>query len=162
VCVLDGAPGPWLPAGIAVLEQRGAGLDERLAAAFADVGGPALLIGMDTPQVTPALLADGLARLRRSDAVLGRAPDGGYWAIGLRAASSEHFHGVPMSAATTGAAQLARLREHGLTVDELPWQRDVDTIADAFHIAASCPPDGAFATELARISRRLAMRRVAA
>ena len=36
--------------------QRGAGLDERLAAAFADVAEPALLVGMDTPQVTPALL----------------------------------------------------------------------------------------------------------
>ena len=33
--------------------QRGDGLDERLAHAFADVGGPALLVGMDTPQVTP-------------------------------------------------------------------------------------------------------------
>src|SRR5580698_10563947 len=33
---LDGAPGDWLPAGFRVIGQRGNGLDERLAAAFAD------------------------------------------------------------------------------------------------------------------------------
>ena len=40
-----------------------------------------LLIGMDTPQVTPALLESFLGR---SDAVLGLSEDGGFWAIGLR------------------------------------------------------------------------------
>ena len=36
VLALDGAPGDWLPAGFDVIGQRGGGLDERLAAAFAD------------------------------------------------------------------------------------------------------------------------------
>lgn len=149
VCVLDGAPGPWLPRGFEVVAQRGGGLAERLAAAFADVDEPALLVGMDTPQVTPALLRDGLARLDRTDAVLGLAPDGGYWAIGLHHASDALFHGVPMSAETTGAAQLARLRAHGLQVDLLPELRDVDTIADARAVAASCPAGTAFPAVLA-------------
>ena len=35
------------------MPQRGDGLGERLADAFGQVGRPALLIGMDTPQVTP-------------------------------------------------------------------------------------------------------------
>jgi rSAM/selenodomain-associated transferase 1 len=151
VCVLDGAPGRWLPPGFEVLPQRGDGLDERLAAAFADVGEPALLIGMDTPQVTPALLGDALARLARTDAVLGLAPDGGYWAIGLRAAADALFHGVAMSATTTGAAQLARLRQHGRRVGRLPALRDVDTIADAWAVAAACPPGAAFPAALAAI-----------
>lgn len=155
VCVLDGAPGPWLPPGFAVLSQRGDGLDERLAAAFADVGGPALLVGMDTPQLTPALLADALARLRRTDAVLGPAPDGGYWAIGLRRASDALFRGVPMSVPTTGAAQLARLHEHHRRVDLLPALRDVDTIDDARAVARSCPPDAAFPAMLAGVEARL-------
>jgi Uncharacterized protein conserved in bacteria (DUF2064) len=42
---------------VGVLPQCGSGLDERLAYAFAAVRGPALLIGMDTPQLTPGLLA---------------------------------------------------------------------------------------------------------
>ena len=84
--VLDGAPGAVAarPAGRSS-PQRGDGLAERLAAAFADAGGPAFLVGMDTPQVTPALLAPGCAALERADAVFGPALDGGYWAIGLRA-----------------------------------------------------------------------------
>ncbi|HET6551139.1 MAG TPA: DUF2064 domain-containing protein, partial [Solirubrobacter sp.] len=59
VVALDGAAGPW--PGFEVIPQRGRGLDERLAAAFEDVGGPAFLVGMDTPQVTPVLLDAGLA-----------------------------------------------------------------------------------------------------
>src|SRR3954453_21897046 len=40
--VLDGAPGRWAT-GLTVVAQRGDGLDERLAAAFADLGGPLLV-----------------------------------------------------------------------------------------------------------------------
>jgi uncharacterized protein len=153
VLVLDGAPGPWLPPGFDVLPQRGGGLDERLAAAFADVGGPALLVGMDTPQVTPELLGGGLAALAYTGAALGLAPDGGYWAIGLRRAEEALFHGVPMSVPETGAAQLARLRDQGLQVAPLPPLRDVDTIADARAVAAACAPGAAFPTVLAAVDR---------
>ncbi|MER6570827.1 DUF2064 domain-containing protein, partial [Streptomyces sp. NPDC001093] len=80
VLVLDGAPGDWLPVGFEVLPQCAGGLDERLADAFAHCSGPALLIGMDTPQVTPELLTVDFAGC---DAVLGPAEDGGFWALGL-------------------------------------------------------------------------------
>ena len=60
VLVLDGEPGPWIRDGFEVVPQRGDGLAARLAAAFDDAGGPAFLVGMDTPQVTPALLDAGL------------------------------------------------------------------------------------------------------
>jgi rSAM/selenodomain-associated transferase 1 len=155
VCVLDGDPGPWLAPGVEVLPQRGRGLDERLAAAFADVAQPALLIGMDTPQVTPARLGAALERLERADAVLGLAPDGGYWAVGLHRADEALFHGVPMSSAATGAAQLERLRSRGLQVDLIEALRDVDTIADARAVAAACPPGSAFAKVMAITEPRL-------
>ena len=139
VLILDGDPGDWVPPGFDVLPQRGAGLAERLAAAFADAGGPSLLIGMDTPQVTPALLDTGLAALDRSDAVLGLAPDGGYWAIGLGRPNAAVFRDVPMSAPDTGAVQRARLSALRLHTVELPVLRDVDTIADAHAVAAAAP-----------------------
>jgi rSAM/selenodomain-associated transferase 1 len=150
VLVLDGEPGDWLPPGFEVVPQRGRGLDERLAHAFADVGGPALLIGMDTPQVTPRDLADALARLAEpdADAVLGAAPDGGYWAIGLREPDPRAFLGVPMSTALTCQAQRARLARLGRRVRELPALRDVDLIADA-HAVAALAPGGRFARALA-------------
>ena len=139
VVALDGPAGDWLPDGFEVVEQRGNGLAERLAGAFADVGGPGLLVGMDTPQVTSGLLAAGLRRLDEVDAVLGRSADGGYWAIGLRASDARVFAGVAMSTPRTGAAQLARLRALGLQVAELPTLIDVDTIADARAVAAGAP-----------------------
>lgn len=58
VLVLDGDPWRWRDCGLEVLAQRGEGLAERLAHAFADIGGPALLVGMDTPQLTCELLRE--------------------------------------------------------------------------------------------------------
>jgi uncharacterized protein len=139
VIALAGEPGPWLPAGFDVVAQRGDGLGERLGAAIADAGAPALVVGMDTPQLTPALLAAAAARLESTDAVLGPALDGGYWAIGLGRADTRAFDGVPMSSPLTGTAQLARLRALGLEVASLPPLRDVDTIEDALAVAALAP-----------------------
>jgi uncharacterized protein len=139
VLALDGAPGAWLPPGFDVAAQRGSGLAERLGHAFAAVTGPAFLVGMDTPQLTPALLDAGLAACAAHDAVLGPAPDGGYWGIGLRAPDPAVFAGVPMSTAATGARQLARLAALGLETVLLPALRDVDTIADARAVARAVP-----------------------
>jgi uncharacterized protein len=139
VLVLDGEPGPWIPRGFDVLPQRGEGLAARLAAAFCDVGGPAFLIGMDTPQVTPALLDGGLAALDRADAAFGVAVDGGYWGIGLRRPDPAVFRGVPMSERTTAAVQRTRLAALNLDTAILPPLVDVDTIADARVVAAEAP-----------------------
>lgn len=140
VLVLDGDPATVDSHGFRVLPQRGAGLDERLAAAFTDVGGPALLVGMDTPQLTPALLAAGTAALAAgAPSVLALAEDGGYWAIGLQAADDALLHGVPMSADDTGAQQLRRLREHGRDPILLSPLRDVDRYVDALAVATLAP-----------------------
>jgi uncharacterized protein len=154
VLVLAGRPGPWLPAGWEVIPQRGKGLAERLAAAFADAGGPALLVGMDTPQVAPGVLADGLAALDRADAAFGPAVDGGYWAIGLRDPDPAVFARVPMSRVFTGAIQRARLAALGLRTVDLPALRDVDDIAAARAIAASAP-GSRFASVLALLEPRV-------
>ena len=134
--VLDGVPGPWLPAGFDVVPQCGGTLDERLAGAFASVQGPALLIGMDTPQVTPGLLT---VDWQAADAVFGPAADGGFWALGLRVADPALLRGVPMSTRSTGAVQRARLLAAGLRIVGLPLLRDVDTAADAVAVAGQAP-----------------------
>ncbi|MFI9808585.1 DUF2064 domain-containing protein [Streptomyces sp. NPDC052301] len=146
VLVLDGAVGPWLPPGFEVLPQCAGGLDERLADAFAHCSGPALLIGMDTPQVTPGLLTVDFADC---DAYLGPAQDGGFWALGLAAPDPALLRGVPMSTPVTGAVQRQRLVSAGLRVRDLPRLRDVDTAADA-HAVAALAPHGRFAARLAR------------
>ncbi|MEV4784344.1 DUF2064 domain-containing protein [Streptomyces tuirus] len=148
VLVLDGAPGPWLPSGFDVVAQCAGGLDERLAHAFAGCAGPALLIGMDTPQVTPELLTVDFAGC---DAWFGPARDGGFWALGLACPDPALLRGVPMSTPVTGAVQRERLVAAGLRVRDLPTLRDVDTAADAGAVAALAPR-GRFAARLARCS----------
>ncbi len=143
--VLDGVPGGWLPPSFAVLPQRGDGLDERLAAAYDDgwayCPAPLLLVGMDTPQVTPSLLAAAVECLLTdgTDAVLGLAHDGGWWALGLRRPDASLLLGVPMSTDRTGAVQHARLLSAGLRVHRLPALTDVDTADDARTVAEQCP-----------------------
>ena len=143
--VLDGDPGPWLPPSVDVVPQRGRGLDERLAAAFDDAWAkrraPLLLIGMDTPQVTPALLAAAGRRLCAdgTGAVLGPALDGGWWALGIHRPDASLLLGVPTSTALTGALQRERLVQAGLRVVDLPEMVDVDTAEDARAVAAQSP-----------------------
>ncbi|MFF9984652.1 TIGR04282 family arsenosugar biosynthesis glycosyltransferase [Streptomyces erythrochromogenes] len=138
VLVLDGRPGPWVPAGVEVVPQCAGGLDIRLAAAFALAEGPALLIGMDTPQVTPDLLTAGLD-FTGADARYGPADDGGFWALGLAAPDPALLLGVPMSVPHTGEEQRRRLTAAGLAVRDLPELCDVDTPADAERVAAAAP-----------------------
>ncbi len=160
VLVLDGQPGPWLTPGFEVLPQRGDGLDERLDAAMSDAFGargnaPAVLIGMDTPQVTVTMLNDAARLLADGvDAVMGPAADGGYWAIGLRQPAPDAFVGVAMSTCSTGLEQHRRLQQLGLGVELLAELRDVDTWADAVAVASAVPGSG-FASAVERISRQL-------
>lgn len=152
VLVLDGEVGPWLPEGFEVIPQRGAGLAERLAAAFEDVGEAALLIGMDTPQVTARQLDDAWSALMRDevDAVLGEASDGGWWAIGLGQPDPRVFDGVPMSRADTVIHQRERLAEVGSRVAELPVMQDFDVFGDALAVAEAAP-SSRFASVLASV-----------
>jgi rSAM/selenodomain-associated transferase 1 len=137
IVALDGAPGPWLPPGFEVVPQVEGGLDRRLAAAWSAAGGAGVQIGMDTPQVTAALLDGALASLDDTSAALGLAVDGGWWAIGLRRPDPRVFIGIPMSTDATGAAQHARLGALGLSVTMLPALVDLDTAADLPAVTAS-------------------------
>ena len=116
VLALDGMPGRWLPPGFDVIGQRGAGLDERIAWALVDTRVtlplPVVLIGMDTPQVTPRLLAAAVEPLvsRTADATFGLAEDGGFWLLGLREVDPALILGVPMSRPDTGSVRLSTRR----------------------------------------------------
>jgi glycosyltransferase A (GT-A) superfamily protein (DUF2064 family) len=155
VLALDGEPGGWLPEGFEVVAQVGGSFTDRLAAAWTLIDGPCLQIGMDTPQVTPALLDHGLdAVTLRAEAALGRANDGGWWAIGMRRAVPSVFAGVPMSTPETGALQALALRRHGLEPELLPELLDVDEFDDAGEVSALIPRSRT-ADQFARIIDRL-------
>jgi hypothetical protein len=139
--------------------QRGDGLGARLANGLADTAVPGVAtvaIGMDTPQVTPTLLAGLADGLADADAVLAPAADGGWWALALRdPADGRILAAVPMSTATTGAATAAALAalRPGYRLRTGPVLRDVDTAADAWAIAAE-NPGTSFAGAVARHVRK--------
>ncbi len=152
VLVLDGDPDLVDVRGFDVRPQVSGPLDVRLAAAFADAGGsPALLVGMDTPQLTPALLTGAGDSLSDHDACLGLAVDGGWWGLGLRRPDPRLLLGVVCSLSTTGRAQQGRLAAAGLSVAMLPVLRDVDVADDTAPVAELAP-----ATRFARLHRALA------
>jgi rSAM/selenodomain-associated transferase 1 len=94
--------------------------------------GPVIIIGADIPGVTAAHVAEGFRLLGRHDAVLGPAPDGGYWMIGLRrggrAVPVGLFQGVRWSSAHALADTVASLAP--LDVGFGARLRDIDEAAD--------------------------------
>ncbi len=138
VLSFDADPLTWLPAGWSYHQQPVGGLDQRLAAAF-DVNGPAVLVGMDTPQLEPEQLS--VFDPTEYDACLGLAEDGGFWAIGLRDPSraDEALLGIAMSTRHTAAEQLVRLRSLGMRVQLLDPLADVDTVDVAREVALNAP-----------------------
>jgi glycosyltransferase A (GT-A) superfamily protein (DUF2064 family) len=141
ILVLDGPSGPWVPVGVEVIAQGLGGLDARLSEAFDAVAGdgPAVLVGMDTPQFRPAML-EGFDP-NSDDACLGMAADGGFWTIGFAdpGRARECIAGVPMSTDNTGAIQLSRLLAAGLSVRLLQTLCDVDTPDIAAQVADQFP-----------------------
>ncbi|OXM65361.1 TIGR04282 family arsenosugar biosynthesis glycosyltransferase [Amycolatopsis vastitatis] len=148
---------------VTAIPQRGWDFGARLANAHADAaavhsGRPILQIGMDTPQVTPASLGSAAAPILHGgrDSVLGPAVDGGWWALGL--AEPRHAQvlaGVPMSRDDTGIRTLRALVACGLRPGGATRLSDVDTMADARTVAATCP-DGRFARAVAAVGGRAA------
>jgi rSAM/selenodomain-associated transferase 1 len=130
--------------GFELVRQRGRGLAERIAHAFADTArhcsAPILQLGMDTPQVDPHLLNNALSRLDDAPAVLGLTEDGGWWALGLRnPAVAQAIRRVPMSTPDTGRLTAQAIQREGIRLEFLPQLRDVDTIEDARAVAPTIP-----------------------
>jgi glycosyltransferase A (GT-A) superfamily protein (DUF2064 family) len=142
ILAFDGDPA-HVPAGAEnffLLPQVDGTLDLRLGAIFDFCQGPTLLIGMDTPQITAADLAPAFEAWPDDiDAWFGPASDGGFWALGLKNPTGDLLRGIPMSQSDTGRHQLKRLMDAGLRVGMLPELTDVDTIENAFDVAAIAP-----------------------
>lgn len=76
---------PIWPRGCHRRPQTGGDLGRRMQAIFErNQPGPVIIVGTDIPGITPRHIAEAFRLVRRGDAVLGPAPDGGYWLVGLR------------------------------------------------------------------------------
>ena len=129
-----------------VMPQPEGDLDARLGHLFDAVDGPLLLIGMDTPQLTRAHIAEPVRSWPDDvDGYLGPAEDGGFWALAMREPDGSLIRGVSMSTSSTGREQRRRLTQAGLRVRDLAVVRDVDRADDARRVAEDAP-GGRFAT----------------
>lgn len=142
----------------AVVKQRGATFAERLANAHSDAAavsgcGAVVQIGMDTPQVDAALLAECASALLGAHAVLGPARDGGWWLLGVaHPDTAQCLLDVPMSQPDTGALTCVALGRTGGPVMLAESLADVDTLADISAVRAACRPSSRFATSTSDVS----------
>jgi uncharacterized protein len=114
-----------------VRQGQGLGnLGERMQRIMDDAGpGPVIIVGTDIPGITPQHIAKAFSLLKRHDAVLGPAPDGGYWLVGLRRypCVQRIFQDIQWSSATTLTDTAANVKGRTARTSELG---DVDCAAD--------------------------------
>lgn len=107
------------------VKQGGGDLGQRMGRAMATwPTGPVVIIGTDIPDIRPEHIARAFALLARNDAVIGPAPDGGYWLIGLKRSprTPKIFQNVRWSSATTLEDTLVNMTALKVGI--------VDTLAD--------------------------------
>lgn len=114
-----------------VLQGRG-DLGERMGRVFRVLPpGPILIVGADVPGITPGHIERAFRSLGAADAVLGPAPDGGYWLIGLKRTAANPaglFANVRWS--TPDALKDTKSNLGGKTVAMVGTLRDVDAASD--------------------------------
>jgi glycosyltransferase A (GT-A) superfamily protein (DUF2064 family) len=99
--------------------------------------GPVIIVGSDIPAIAPNRIAKAFALLKGSDAVFGKARDGGYWLVGLKRTPRvlAPFSSVRWSSQHALADTLANLG--GRRVAFAAELGDVDTSADYCALRAS-------------------------
>lgn len=124
----------WLGRGLRFAPQGDGDLGARMHRASTeafDAGAQAVvIIGADCPEVDAVRIQSAFQQLRAHRLVLGPARDGGYYLIGLSAATPELFAGIPWGTREVLTASVARARSVGLEPFLLPEAADVDEPAD--------------------------------
>jgi uncharacterized protein len=134
-----------------VAPQRGRDLGERLESAFRQLllaHGRVVIIGTDSPLLTPRLLRLALSELQSCDSVLGPCPDGGFYLIGLARETRGLFQGVRLGTRHAFRDVKKQLLERGFSCSILPEVADIDRPQDFREIAEE-------------MNRRSALRRAA-
>ena len=134
-------PGVW-PHHLARQPQGAGDLGVRQGRVFGQGRGWVCVIGTDAPDVARADIAEAFRALKRYDAVIGPAEDGGYWLLALRApAPAGLFEAIRWSNAETRADLEVRLRAFGLgRIHHLRCLRDIDVAEDLRPSRRRCAP----------------------
>jgi len=116
-------------------EQGEGDLGARLASAFEaclaeSPGGRVVVLGTDSPALSPARVDDAFRALAQHDAVVGPAEDGGYYLLGLRRSMPTLFEGIAWGTSRVFGDTRARLEAAKCRWSLLDPDYDVDVEAD--------------------------------
>jgi len=116
------------------VEQKGSDLGEKMfnvfEFAFGRKADSVVMIGTDSPTFPAAFIEEAFGYLEKSDAVLGKTADGGFYLIGLRRLKKEIFANVEWSSPQTFEQTKKNIRRARLQLKEMPGWYDVDEPAD--------------------------------
>lgn len=93
-----------------------------------------VLIGSDSPQISPEVIDHALQALEEADVVLGPADDGGYYLIAMRR-PHDVFSGIPMSTSDVFALTIETAQRRGLSVRQIDPLFDIDELPDLLRLA---------------------------
>lgn len=127
----DEAPDMAVPASVAVVEQVGATLGDRMRQAFADTLAAgyerAVIIGTDHPTLPSAFIEQAFSALESpASLALGPSTDGGYYLLGMNAFYPHLFEDMEYSHGEVFSQTLARAGQTDARLTILPPWYDVD------------------------------------
>ncbi len=129
-----GAREYFLRFGLNVFPQTDGDLGEKMFeamnACFQKAYRSVVLIGVDIPDVTDAIVKQAFDYLRNNDIVFGPAADGGYYLVGLTRPLKNIFDDIPWSTGQVLMRSLekAKISRYSVAVTEI--LEDIDTIDD--------------------------------
>jgi hypothetical protein len=99
-----------------------------------------VLIGSDIPDMLLEFIEEAFTSLKKKDAVIGPALDGGYYLIGFKEKtfSPQVFEGMAWGTETVFDETMQALKKLHRKIHTLPYQRDIDTVEDLRNL--SNPP----------------------
>jgi glycosyltransferase A (GT-A) superfamily protein (DUF2064 family) len=95
-----------------------------------------VLIGSDIPDLPLEFIEEAFSSLKKEDAVIGPAYDGGYYLIGFKEKtfSPKAFDGMAWGTETVFNETMKVLKGLRQKIHTLPYQKDIDTIEDLKHL----------------------------
>lgn len=116
--------------GMALFNQQGEDLGERMANALCASSLPSILIGTDCPPINTAYLREAIEEIKQHPLIIAPAEDGGYGLIGMQSPSASVFRDIHWGTDTVLNETVQRAREGKLEPFLLPEIWDVDKAAD--------------------------------
>ncbi|PLX69764.1 MAG: hypothetical protein C0603_02190 [Denitrovibrio sp.] len=126
----------WLGDNISYHPQVGADIGERMHNALQisfDMGYKrSVLTGTDIPELDSVIITSSLESLKVSDAIIGKACDGGYYLIGFQNGklTKTVFEGISWSTDIVFSQTMHIFEDTGLSIAQAPILGDLDDIQD--------------------------------